>query len=562
MLTPTILTLSVALATTSTFRIDPDVRDPACIWHIDAETPGADLREAMFARGLSPERSGVESRASRGARDIVLTASLERVNEAYLRSPDGRGIPGRSVGVTFVALPPDPRRFPRGPGRDYARLCIDGASRRCGGTLGAQYLDPGNRRAEDDCDPGRIGVFAGRICGERSRLEPRLRAGESRFVDGTYRLGDGTAADDDRFVAARLALEDWGTAIGNVAAHEIGHAMGLEHDRRSGHVMEARISTEDLSDGALAFSPASLRVLASNAGIARGASTERARCVLRSERETTLGALARSAVQVLERDEANRVTERFGAAERALPEGRPARPEEPGEGIVFRLRDDDPVLVPTSGAAERRELLARVARLRERADAIALAEGLASAVPRIAGDAAIDLLALLEDTKGGAAAGRDLGLRARVVEALERNLAAFEDPRPLLRIVGRVGASEAAEAVIDAIASSGDADLSRAGAEAVAALGARDALARRAFVTSAGEERRRLQRAYARMPPTSIGDLEAILEGDDEPAARHAARMLLGAGPIERARLFEAAKRLPPARRAWVEGLRARPRGG
>jgi len=555
-----VLTATIVSAHLFPSALDPAVRDPRRIWHIETSAPGNDLRTAMRTRGLAPSGGGDMSRAERSARAIVVERLVERVNEAYRRRADGVAIRGRSLDVTFASDMPDERRFEEGPGIAYSRICVGGGGR-CGGTLGVQYLDFGNRDAEHECTLQRIGVFAGRICGLRSRLESGVKVAESRFVDGTYRLGDGTEAEDERFLAIRAALEDWGTALGNVTAHEIGHAMGLEHDARSGFVMQARISAEDLSSGSIGFSPASIRSLSSDVGVvASGAAAERRRTrhALSSEAATTLGALVTGALAIGLRGESGRITEVL-LGDLALLE-KAGMPGEAPAGIVFAIEDGAAHIVELDSPGHAAALVARVrGHLARRGakDLPFLAEGLASAVPRIAGDAAVDLLAL-----GGppGVEGPLASIREQAHEALARNLSSFHDLRPLIRLVGHAGATGSVEAVVDAIAAEEVIDLSSAGAEALDALGGRSALKRRLASLPEGAAPTRLKRALARMAPSSIADLEALLGDRDSETAEAAARNLLAAGPVERARLFQAAAGLSSARRRWIEALRVRPR--
>jgi hypothetical protein len=198
---------------------------------------------------------------------------MRRMMTAYRRSTvDGTGTSGQSLHVTFTSAAPAPALFPGGPGVDYSRICLGSSVSRCSsGTLGVETLDFGNRRAERACVLDRLGSFAGRICGLNSELGQTFRSGPAltladlRFVDGSYVLGAGSRADDDRFVEIDDVITDWATAIGNVVAHEVGHSVGLQHT--AGGIMIGTTNSRDLSDGTLQFSQASLDVLVRNLGV-------------------------------------------------------------------------------------------------------------------------------------------------------------------------------------------------------------------------------------------------------------------------------------------------------
>ena len=80
-------------------------------------------------------------------------------------------------------------------------------------------------------------------------------------------LGSGSAAEDDRFNAINAVINDWGTAIGNVLAHEIGHAVGVDHENASRNIMIAVTNAQDMSNANLPFGPRSLQILTQNLGV-------------------------------------------------------------------------------------------------------------------------------------------------------------------------------------------------------------------------------------------------------------------------------------------------------
>ena len=102
--------------------------------------------------------------------------------------------------------------------------------------------------------------------GRRVEQAP-LAAGDEKYLNGQYRLGQGSAAEDDRFNAINAVINDWGTAIGNVLAHEIGHAVGVDHENSSRNIMIAVTNAQDMSNPNLPFGTRSIQILTQNLGI-------------------------------------------------------------------------------------------------------------------------------------------------------------------------------------------------------------------------------------------------------------------------------------------------------
>ena len=109
---------------------------------------------------------------------------------------------------------------------------------------------------------GRLGVFSAVIYGRESVLRPSLRSSDLRYLDGSYVLGEGTASEDRRFRDVLDALNDWAHALACIAAHEVGHSVGLSHDTQAGAgIMRPTISRYALSDRNFQFGSASAAVL-------------------------------------------------------------------------------------------------------------------------------------------------------------------------------------------------------------------------------------------------------------------------------------------------------------
>jgi hypothetical protein len=252
------------------FSFDPTITRPANLWHLDFESLGDIFHFNCVGHGLGVRSEPADAPINRIPRELVIAAVVRRVNTAYFRTPEGVGTSGGSLHVSFTPNEPDPVQFPDGPGRDYSRICLGSRQSGCGsGTLGVETVDPGNRRAERACALDRLGTFAGRICGLNSTLGRRaggpLTLADLKFVDGTYVLGAGSGSDDQRFQAIGAVILDWGTSIGNVVAHEIGHSVGLDHAPTG--IMIATTNGRDLSDVNLPFSQDSLNTLSRNIGV-------------------------------------------------------------------------------------------------------------------------------------------------------------------------------------------------------------------------------------------------------------------------------------------------------
>lgn len=254
------------------FQLDPTVTAPQDIWHIDFDGLGDAFPRNAIGHGLGVGTQPLGAPINQSPRDAVIARVLSRISVAFLRNADGTGISGQSVHITFTAAPPDPVKFPGGPGTDYSRICLGSSDSLCSaGTLGVESLDLGNQKAEWACTLDKLGTFTGRICGLNSQLGQTNASGapltmaDLKFVDGTYVLGSGTAAEDARFQEIDAVISDWATAIGNVVAHEVGHSVGLQHT--TGGIMVGTVSSSNLSDSTLSFSQTSIQVLTTNIGI-------------------------------------------------------------------------------------------------------------------------------------------------------------------------------------------------------------------------------------------------------------------------------------------------------
>ncbi len=208
------------------------------VWHVDFH-PTA-FRDDMRRRGLLSGDAATDAAMTLRLQGLI----LQHVNEKYGRTRLGGAVPGQSWRISFTARPPraDPQVFPgvSAPqvGVHYSRMEVGG---RDGGTHGrVPRNDAGNREREDNSGPT-WGVFSGSIEGSDSRLDPPLAAADLPYVDGTYLLGDGDAAQDRRFQRVQEVSADWAYAVASTLAHEVGHSVGTPHTGRTvwGRVVRA-----------------------------------------------------------------------------------------------------------------------------------------------------------------------------------------------------------------------------------------------------------------------------------------------------------------------------------
>ncbi|MHC4778611.1 MAG: hypothetical protein ACYTFG_08570, partial [Planctomycetota bacterium] len=98
---------------------------------------------------------------------------------------------------------------------------------------------PTNQRAENNIRPNGLGIFMTPIWNglPLSPLSPALQASDRPYVDGSYVIGTGSAAQDTRCQAIRSRIATFAQGIATVGMHEIGHSLGLVITSRavSGH---------------------------------------------------------------------------------------------------------------------------------------------------------------------------------------------------------------------------------------------------------------------------------------------------------------------------------------
>jgi hypothetical protein len=208
------------------------------IWYdfsVDRDaTGGPDFPVDLQTFGLgSPSQPALSAQVE----ETVIDAVLERVSQVY---HDGE-LPGLSI--------PDPvaislSRLDPGTG-DVTRICVGGEDPSGGSLIGSILIDPNNgNRDSVECSnvpptgifPRGLMAFQGQTA-FRTTFDPLMSSrggtpvGEHALdpivLDAAFDPGSASPEELTRHLEIETAIQRFGDALGSIAAHETGHALGL-----------------------------------------------------------------------------------------------------------------------------------------------------------------------------------------------------------------------------------------------------------------------------------------------------------------------------------------------
>ncbi|MHC5021681.1 MAG: hypothetical protein ACYTGX_16545, partial [Planctomycetota bacterium] len=191
------------------------------------------------------------------AHDWMRAYVLRTINIVYGRNANGTKVSGKSINITFTGLPPATGAIGCAtPATGYSVMSFGGchpsaplsshpiATQSCpGGILGRAQFDnadsvPCNSYGENtsnniyhDCYgcAQHNGVFTGKIANIFNSTLPggQLASGDQQYLDGTTNSGT-------RYNQIHQHLQDFARRCAFVAAHEIGHVLGLSANGAGG----------------------------------------------------------------------------------------------------------------------------------------------------------------------------------------------------------------------------------------------------------------------------------------------------------------------------------------
>jgi hypothetical protein len=236
--------------------------DPS-IYNLEAGTDpwffDFDLRTTQLQQDFSSHNLFANDPATdKLCKDWVMAGILETVSLKYGRTADGKGQKG-AWKISFTAKKPTGTA-----GKDYSRMAFGGLPP-SSGTLGIANVDAGNKNKDDNSGSG-SGIFTAVINGVEAKLNPPLTAADKKFLDGSFKPGQGSAADDERFKKLHAVIDDWSRAVGSVASHETGHSCGLQHLDANLSIMDSASTSSQLAEPRTYFYPQNAAILDTNLG--------------------------------------------------------------------------------------------------------------------------------------------------------------------------------------------------------------------------------------------------------------------------------------------------------
>jgi hypothetical protein len=144
--------------------------------------------------------------------DDLLGRVISKMNQKFLRNPDGTSIPGVSYAISFCAEPPG--KDVRAAQRWY--VVIDGDDPVAGGRASGNLAKI-------------FPTFIQRTMYVQRKLDPVVSHTDRQYMSGRYKWGS-SVAENLRGDSVRALLDGFAGAMGLTGAHELGHLAGCGHD--------------------------------------------------------------------------------------------------------------------------------------------------------------------------------------------------------------------------------------------------------------------------------------------------------------------------------------------
>jgi hypothetical protein len=158
---------------------------------------------------------GYEADLEKRILDDLLGRAVSKLNQLFLRNPDGSSIPGVSFAISFGADAPDKRI----KASKVWTMLIAGDDEVAGGRASGSTAWV-------------FSTFLRRTMYQERALTPALAATDRPYLVGTYRWG--TAVERNvRDGELRALVDGYSQAMALTGAHELGHLAGCGHDTES-----------------------------------------------------------------------------------------------------------------------------------------------------------------------------------------------------------------------------------------------------------------------------------------------------------------------------------------